>query len=314
MNFLLPSTARGKQLRNESIDKYSTWKIGGIADVVYEPADVDDAIQVIRHVQTHQIPFFILGKGSNLMFPDEGIRGVVIKLVDALNHLEQSGTSLLVGAGYPLVKLASKMSRQGLSGLEFAAGIPASVGGAIFMNAGAHGGEMGQVVKRVLVITPEGNICWINRDELVFQYRHSFLQDQGFICLEAELELTEGNPDEIYAVLEKNKQYRKDTQPYGEPSCGSVFKNPLPLFAAKLIEDAGLKGSTVGSVSVSTKHANFIVNQNGGTAENVLDLMTHIQKTVEDQYDVTLEPEVQVVQPDGTTIPGVMALYRHRKK
>ncbi|AOM83273.1 UDP-N-acetylmuramate dehydrogenase [Salisediminibacterium beveridgei] len=314
MNSLLPTTARGKQLISESIAKFSTWKIGGVADVVYEPADVDDAVNVIRHVQSEEIPFFILGKGSNLMFPDEGIRGVVIKLADALNHLEQNGTEILAGAGYPIMKLASKMSRQGLSGLEFAAGIPATVGGAIFMNAGAHGGEMAQVVKRVHVVNPKGDFFWMHRDELVFRYRHSLLQEEGLICLEAELELTEGDPEMISRVLDKNKQYRKDTQPYGEPSCGSVFKNPLPQFAAKLIEEAGLKGSTYGGVTVSKKHANFIVNQNGGTAENVLDLMAHVQKTVENLTGVTLEPEVQVVRPDGTTIPGVKALYHHRKK
>lgn len=309
----LPDTLKGNITYDEQTGKYSTWKIGGKADVMYEPSDVEDVMNLLAYLRAEGIPYFILGKGSNLMFPDEGIRGVVIKMADALTNLKVEGNTVTVGAGFSLVKLAAKMSRSGLSGLEFAAGIPATVGGAVFMNAGAHGGEMADVISRVHVLRPDGTDTWLERESLAFSYRHSFLQDEALICLEAELTLQRGNSGEISGVLEKNKQYRKDTQPYGEPSCGSVFKNPRPLFAAKLIEDAGLKGMRFGGVKVSEKHANFIVNDCRGTAADVLNLMVHIQKKVEQTARVTLEPEVQVVRPDCSTVSAAEALRTFRE-
>ncbi|ADH99164.1 UDP-N-acetylmuramate dehydrogenase [Salisediminibacterium selenitireducens] len=309
----LPNTLRGKITYDEMTGKYSTWRIGGKADVMYEPSDVEDVTNLLAYLRAEKIPYFILGKGSNLMFPDEGIRGVVIKMADALTNLTEEGNTVTVGAGYSLVKLAAKMSRNGLSGLEFAAGIPATVGGAVFMNAGAHGGEMADVISRIHVLRPDGTDAWFEGESLQFSYRHSFLQDEELICLEAELTLQSGDSEDISSVLEKNKQYRKDTQPYGEPSCGSVFKNPRPLFAAKLIEDAGLKGKRFGGVKVSEKHANFIVNDQQGTAEDVLNLMVYIQKKIEQTAMVTLEPEVQVVRPDCSTVSAAEALRIFRK-
>ncbi|MTH52639.1 UDP-N-acetylmuramate dehydrogenase [Bacillus mangrovi] len=286
----------GKVLVNEPLAKHTTMKIGGPADCLVVPKDIDSIKKIISIIKDHGVSWRAIGRGSNLLVSDEGIEGVVIKLGDGLDHLEIDGEVLTVGGGYSVIKLATIISKKGLSGLEFSSGIPGSVGGAVYMNAGAHGSDMSKILVKAHILFEDGTMEWLTCEELKFSYRTSILQNERpGICLEAVLKLEEGEKETIVSVMQKNKDYRRDTQPWNFPCAGSIFRNPLPDYAGALVEKAGLKGYKIGGAQVSDMHGNFIVNAGGATAQDVLDLIAFIKKTVLDKYNVQLETEVEII-------------------
>ncbi|UCZ51824.1 UDP-N-acetylmuramate dehydrogenase [Bacillus shivajii] len=289
------SQLEGDVIENEQLKNHTTWKIGGPASLFFEPHSIEALKQGIGIIHDEGIPWFVLGRGSNLLISDKGIDGVVIKLGEKLSDYSLEGNILRVGAGYSLIKLATIISKKGYSGLEFAAGIPGTVGGAIFMNAGAHGSDVSKILTRAHVLFPDGSMKWIENKDMAFSYRTSRLQTEKGIVIEGEFELQQGDAQVIKQELQKNKDYRRDTQPWNYPCCGSVFRNPLPRYAGQLIEESGLKGFSVGGAQVSTVHANFIVNKGDATSKDVLNLIKHIQNTIFEKYHVKMETEVEQV-------------------
>ena len=227
---------------------------------------------------------------------DKGIEGVVIKLGKGLDHLEINETEVKVGAGFSLVSLSVQISKKGLAGLEFASGIPGSVGGAVYMNAGAHGSDMSEVLEKVYVLFDDGTFAWLSKEEMEFSYRTSILQKKRpGIVLEAVFQLKLGNREEIVAKMQNNKNYRKETQPYNLPCAGSIFRNPLPHYAGQLVQEAGLKGYSIGGAQISPMHGNFIVNTGNGKAEDVLALIQHVKECIYQQFGVNIETEVEII-------------------
>ncbi|MDQ0253815.1 UDP-N-acetylmuramate dehydrogenase [Evansella vedderi] len=285
----------GNIVENEPLKNHTTWKIGGPAKLFFEPFSIEGLQKAIKEIVNANVTWFVIGRGSNLLVSDKGINGVVIKLGEDLAHLEEEGEVIRVGAGYSLIKLATIISKKGLSGLEFAGGIPGTVGGAVFMNAGAHGSDISHILRRAHVLLPDGTFTWYSNEEMNFSYRTSRLQKERGICLEAEFQLKAGDKEKITKEMQKNKDYRRESQPWKSPTCGSVFRNPLPQHAGKLIEDAGLKGFSIGDAQISEMHANFIVNKGNATAQNVLDLINHVQQTIYIKFGVKMETEVELV-------------------
>lgn len=286
----------GKVLPNEPLANHTTMKIGGPADVLVEPKSLEKLQETMVTINKYKVKWTAIGRGSNLLVSDLGIEGVVIKLGNGMDHLELEGDEVHVGGGYSLIKLVTIISKKGLTGLEFAGGIPGSVGGAVYMNAGAHGSDMSKVLKKAHILFEDGKMEWLTADELNFSYRTSILQkERPGICLEAVLNVEQGNREEVVAQLQKNKDYRRDTQPFSYPCAGSIFRNPLPDYAGQLIEKAGLKGHKIGGAKVSDMHANFIVNDDGAKAQDVLDLIEYIKKTILEKYNVQLETEVEII-------------------
>ncbi|MEA3320013.1 MAG: UDP-N-acetylmuramate dehydrogenase [Bacillota bacterium] len=286
----------GKVLPNEPLANHTTMKIGGPADVLVEPKSLEKLQETMETINKFQVKWTAIGRGSNLLVSDLGIEGVVIKLGNGMDHFELKENEVHVGGGYSLIKLVTIISKKGLSGLEFAGGIPGSVGGAVYMNAGAHGSDMSKVLKKAHILFEDGKMEWLTADELNFSYRTSILQkERPGICLEAVLMVEQGNREEVVAQLQKNKDYRRDTQPFSYPCAGSIFRNPLPDYAGQLIEKAGLKGHKIGGAKVSDMHANFIVNDDGAKAQDVLDLIAYIKKTILEKYNVQLETEVEII-------------------
>ncbi|WP_409292124.1 UDP-N-acetylmuramate dehydrogenase [Peribacillus sp. SCS-37] len=292
----------GKVAENEPLASHTTMKIGGPAELFIEPSSVENLEKTMQVIKKHNIKWRAIGRGSNLLVLDEGIEGAVIKLSSGLSDLEINGTEIKVGGGYSLVSLATQMSRKGLSGLEFAGGIPGSVGGAVYMNAGAHGSDISKILVKAKVLFEDATIGWVTNEEMEFSYRTSVLQKKRpGIVIEAVFALSAGNRDTIVEEIKSNKAYRKDTQPYNLPCAGSIFRNPLPQYAGRLIEDAGLKGHSIGGAQISDMHGNFIVNAGGATAEDVLALIQHIKDTIFDKYGVKMETEVEII---GRKIEG----------
>ncbi|WP_261133907.1 UDP-N-acetylmuramate dehydrogenase [Bacillus sp. Marseille-Q3570] len=285
----------GKVVRDEPLSKHTTIKIGGPADVFVEPDSVEALKKVIDIVKTNEVPWTTIGRGSNLLVSDEGIEGVVIKLGKGTDHLEENGEEILVGGGYSLVKLSTIMSRKGMAGLEFASGIPGSLGGAVYMNAGAHGSDMSKILTKAHILFEDGSIEWLSADEMGFSYRTSILQKKPGICIEAVLQLKQGDRESITDVMQKNKDYRKETQPWNHPCCGSVFRNPLPNYAGQLIESSGLKGKMIGGAQISEMHANFIVNTGDAKAKDVLELIDLVKSTIKEAHDIDMETEVEMI-------------------
>lgn len=286
----------GKVIENEPLAHHTTIKIGGPAEIFVEPKDIESLKKVLSIIRNRDVHFRVIGRGSNLLVSDEGIKGVVIKLGQGLDHLEMDGDTITVGAGYSLVKLATVLSRQGFSGLEFAAGIPGSVGGAVYMNAGAHRSDMSNILVRAHILFEDGTMEWLTNEQMEYSYRTSILQKKRpGICLEAVLQLSKAEKEDVLAVLKKNKDYRRDTQPWNYPCAGSIFRNPLPNYAGQLVEQAGLKGYQMGGAKISDLHGNFIVNAGGATAQDVLNLIEYIQKTIMEKYDVSMETEVEII-------------------
>ncbi|MDQ0339223.1 UDP-N-acetylmuramate dehydrogenase [Caldalkalibacillus uzonensis] len=286
----------GKVWLNEPLKHHTTLKIGGPADILIQPKDKEGLITAVNITKEHGIPYRVIGRGSNLLVRDGGIRGAVIKVGEGLDYLLVEDDKVTAGAGFSFIKLATMIAKQGLSGLEFAGGIPGTVGGAVYMNAGAHGSDVSRVLLSAQILFDDGELATLSNEELNFSYRTSVLQkERKGICLEATFQLEKGDREEIMKIMSQNKDYRKQTQPLQQPCCGSVFRNPKPYSAGRLIEEAGLKGFRIGDAQISTKHANFIVNLGNATARDVLALIEHIQQTIAEKYGVHMHPEVEVV-------------------
>ncbi|ALC80968.1 MULTISPECIES: UDP-N-acetylmuramate dehydrogenase [Bacillus] len=286
----------GKLLLQEPLSKHTTIKIGGPADLLIIPDGIKQLKAVMDMVKKHQVPWTVIGRGSNLLVGDEGIRGAVIKLGEGMDNLEIDDDQITVGGGFSVVRLATMISKEGLSGLEFAAGIPGSVGGAVYMNAGAHGSDFSKILRKAHILFEDGSDAWLSNEEMQFSYRTSVLQNKRpGICLEAVLQLRKDNREDIVQQMQNNKTYRKETQPWSQPCAGSIFRNPLPEHAGKLVENAGLKGYQIGGAKISEMHGNFIVNAGQATAADVLSLINHVKKTIKDQYNIDLHTEVEII-------------------
>ncbi len=286
----------GTVKKDEELARHTTMKIGGPADLFIEPTSVEGLKKTMQLVQKYRVNWRAIGRGSNLLVSDQGIEGVVIKLGNNLKDMKLDGTQLTVGAGYSIVALAVLISKKGLSGLEFASGIPGSVGGAVYMNAGAHGSDISKILTEAHILFEDGSLQWLSNDEMEFSYRTSVLQKKRpGIVVEARFQLTEGDKEQIVAVMQKNKDYRKVTQPYDSPCAGSIFRNPLPHFAGKLIEEAGLKGFQIGGAQISEMHGNFIVNAGNAKAFDVLQLIQYVKKTIMEKYNIQMETEVEII-------------------
>ncbi|MCU4711728.1 UDP-N-acetylmuramate dehydrogenase [Bacillus cereus] len=286
----------GHVLVNESLARYTTMKIGGPADILIVPKHVAGIEKTLQLVKQYKTKWTVIGRGSNLLVSDQGIEGVVIRLGEGLDHLEVEKHKVRVGSGYPLIKLSTLLSRQGLAGLEFASGIPGSVGGAVYMNAGAHKSDISSVLSKALILFEDGTIDWLMNKELEFSYRASVLQTKRpGIVLEAEFQLQAGKREEIVRSMKNNKDYRRETQPWNHPCAGSVFRNPIPHFAGDLVEKAGLRGYRIGGAQISEMHGNFIVNTGGASAQDVLSLIELIKHTIKDKFDVDMHTEVEII-------------------
>lgn len=284
-----------KVMLDKPLAEYTTWKIGGPADALIVPNTPDQLASVVRLLHRHGLPWTNLGRGSNMLVSDKGIRGVVIRLGDQFDYARFDGKLVRVGAAYSLIKLSVLAGKEGLSGLEFAGGIPASVGGAVYMNAGAHGSDVSRIFKSADIVLETGELVRYGAEDMKYSYRHSCLHERPGIVVEAVFELEQGDRKVITATTSAYKQRRLQTQPLTAASCGSVFRNPPNDYAARLIQEAGLKGMRSGGAEVSTQHANFIVNTGQATAEDVLTLMTTIKRTIREQYGIELVAEVLVV-------------------
>lgn len=282
--------------RNEPLYKYTTWKIGGDADLFIDLNSIDELKIVFPFLHCENIPYFIIGKGSNILIPDEGIRGVVLKLSGKFENIEFNHQSVTAGAGASFIRLCLLSAKEGLSGLEFGAGIPGSVGGAVRMNAGAHGSDLSNVLKCAKIITDNGNLIELQNGELQFSYRSSLLNEKPWMVYEATFSLVGGDTHSIAEKTSAFKSKRMQTQPLKLPSCGSVFKNPLPEYAGNLIEKCGLKGYRHGNAQISDLHGNFIVNHGGAKASDVLALIETAQKQVKETFDIDLVPEVKILK------------------
>ena len=280
---------------DEPLKRHTSWRIGGPADVLVAPRDLESLQACIACAYDAGIPYFILGRGSNLLIRDGGIRGLVIKLGDAFSELRIEGQTLTALAGRSIVSAANRSMREGLSGLEFATGIPGSVGGAVTMNAGSHGGEIKDVLKDALVLTREGALKHVSSQDLAFSYRHSAVPENAWTVVRATFSLRAGDVMEMRERTGAWSQRRRLTQPLSQPNCGSVFRNPPGDYSARLIEAAGLKNTRVGDAMISDVHANFIVNLGAATAEDVLELMSRAQEAIQTRFAVELIPEVRVV-------------------
>ena len=279
---------------NEPMKAHTSFRIGGPADILVIPSDANQLEKVVTEARTEGIPLTIIGNGSNVLVKDKGIRGVVVKLGNALKSMECSGDKLTAEAGVSLAAIANKAAACGLTGLEFAVGIPGSLGGAVFMNAGAYDGEMCKVVAQVTVLTSDGKIEVLSNEDLEFGYRHSSIQDNGAIIISVEMQLAKGDINEIRAKMADFTKRRTTKQPLDIPNAGSMFRRPPGYYAGTLIEEAGLKGYMVGDAQVSTKHAGFVVNVGNATAADVLRLIGEVQEKVYAHAGVRLEPEVRI--------------------
>jgi len=281
--------------RDVPMAHYTTFKIGGPADLMIEPKSAEAFARLVKLCHLDSVPMTVIGAGSNLLVSDKGIDGVVVKLSDAFDFVTITGTEITCGSGTSLAKLAKHAQRAGLSGLEFASGIPGNVGGAIYMNAGAYGGEMKDVVTETTCVDEDGNIQTIKGDAHAFSYRHSIFCKEKKYVISAKLQLVPKNPEEILKTMQELNARRKEKQPLEKPSAGSTFKRPEGFFAGKLIEDAGLKGARIGGASVSEKHAGFLVNNGDATCADVVALIQHVQTIVMEKFGVLLEPEIRVI-------------------
>lgn len=282
--------------KDASLVKYTTYKSGGIAWLIVSPKNVEQLIKLMRFIKSKNIKYKILGNGSNLLFSGKKYEGILIRL-NEFNSVEfLSENKIIVGAGYSLMKLSLLAAKKGLTGLEFAAGIPGTVGGGVYMNAGAYKSDMGYVVQNVKVLTPDFEIITLENREMNFHYRSSFLQGHpNYICLEVVIRLNKGNKNAIDEVMRERRKRRYESQPLEYPSAGSVFRNPEGMFAGKLIEDLGLKGMKKGGAMVSEKHANFIVNYKHASSDDIKYLIDYVHDAVLEKYNVDMKIEQEFV-------------------
>lgn len=280
--------------KQEPLSKYTFTHTGGEADWLAFPENVEQVQQLVKFVKKNDIPLTVIGNASNLIVRDGGIAGLVL-IVTGMNQIKVEGNDVIAQAGATYIKTTQVARDHSLTGLEFAAGIPGSIGGAVFMNAGAYRGETKFAVKSATIMLPTGEIKELSNEELDFGYRHSSVQDNHGIVLEATFELKPGDKEKITAQMDELNARRAAKQPLELPSCGSVFKRPTGYFAGKLIHDAGLQGYTSGGAQVSKKHTGFIVNIDSGTATDYLNVIHHVQAVVKDKFGVSLETEVRII-------------------
>lgn len=281
-------------LEQELMSRHTTFRIGGPVRAMLIPQSVDQLVQLVRLLREEGEPFLVFGNGSNLLVPDEGLDLFIIKIEAALSRFEIDGTKVIAEAGALLSEIARALMDAELTGFEFASGIPGTLGGAVYMNAGAYGGEMKDVVRWVEVVDENGERIVVDRSAMDFGYRTSAVRSRGWIVVRVCLELVSGNYDEIKACMEDLTEQRVSKQPLELPSAGSVFKRPPGHFAGKLIQDAGLRGARVGGAQISEKHCGFIVNADGATCHDVLELVEYVRAEVVKQFGVELEREIRV--------------------
>ena len=279
-----------------TLKNYNTYKIEATCDFIVFPKNEKELINILSELKENNVKYLVLGNGSNVIFSKHNFNGVIIKL-DKLNKVEYKGPLVTVGAGYSLIKLALETIDKGLSGLEFAAGIPGSVGASTAMNAGAYNSDMATIIKAVKVLTPDLKIKTLKNEELDFTYRDSFLKKhKDYIVLSTTIELEQGDKQNIKNQVNERRMKRYASQPLNMPSAGSVFRNPLNMYAGELIEKCNLKGYKIGGAQVSEKHANFIVNAGNATGEDIIKLINKIQKEVKDKYNVELKLEQIIIE------------------
>lgn len=282
---------------NEPLSNYSYTETGGPADVLIFPSSTDELIELMQWIKNEDCPLTILGNASNLIVKDGGIRGITI-ITTSITDVSSDGNRITAGAGAAIIDVSQEALEQKLTGLEFACGIPGSIGGAVYMNAGAYGGEVKDCIESVTVLTREGEVHTYSNEEMDFSYRHSYLMEQDDIVLSVTFKLEKGDEKVIKDKMDELTQLRTSKQPLEYPSCGSVFKRPEGYFTGKLIQDAGLQGLIHGGAQVSEKHAGFIVNINNATATDYQELIKHIQDEIYRIYKVRLEREVRIIGED----------------
>lgn len=278
--------------RDEPMGKHTTFRVGGNADFFVEIGSSEELVNIIKYLKQTDRSYFILGNGSNLLVGDKGYEGVILHLGERFSQIEVNGEVVTAEAGALLSKVSKTAAKNGLSGLEFASGIPGTIGGAMVMNAGAYDGEMKQVVTRVTVMTEAGEILELDNETMEFGYRTSIIKSRPLIVLSAQMTLTKGDAAEIQEKMDDFGNRRRSKQPLEYPSAGSTFKRPEGYYAGKLIMDAGLRGYRIGGAQVSEKHCGFIINVGNATAADISELMDEVSEKVEEQFGVTLEPEI----------------------
>ena len=284
---------RGKLLENEPMSRLTTWRIGGPARYLALPAEPEDVVRALELAQDRGLPWVVIGLGSNLLVKDGGFPGVVIRMGKGLDRFEMKGATAIVGAGMPTPILARRTAEAGFVGVERFVGIPGTVGGGIFMNAGCHGAEFAEIVTEVTVMDPKGKVKQLSRKQIIFKYRSSNIEG---IVLEAKLGLGEESPAKLKELQAKLLRWRKAGTPFDQPCCGSTFKNPGGAKSAgMLIDECGLKGFTIGGAQVSSQHANYIINKGNATASDALKVIDHLRKTVAKKTGVTLELECKII-------------------
>lgn len=288
----------GQVLLNEPMKNHTSFKIGGPADVLIIPKDEKGVLEAVTLLRENNIPFFIMGNGTNLLVKDGGLRCAVIKINEGLNKVQIGDNKVYCEAGALLTAVSKAVARESLTGMEFANGIPGTIGGAVTMNAGAYGGEMKDIIRKVRAIDKDNNIKEYSNSEMNFRYRGSRVTDEDLIVLSVELELEIGDQSKINEVMKDLTFRRTSKQPLELPSGGSTFKRPVGYFAGKLIEDSGLRGLRHGGAQISEKHCGFVVNIEKASCKDVLELIQIVQKTVRDNYDVELETEIKLIGED----------------
>lgn len=286
-------------VRRKPLKSHTYTRLGGDADFFVTPRTYEEVTKIVQLANQEDIPFTMLGNGSNLIIKDGGIRGIVLNL-KLLDSIQVNGSKIVAQSGALIIDTSQKALAHWLTGLEFACGIPGSVGGALFMNAGAYGGEIKDVLESALVVDRNGELLNLKAEELDLTYRSSNIPDNGYIVLEATFVLQEGSYRDIKTMMDDLTNKRESKQPLEYPSCGSVFKRPSGYFAGKLIQDSYLQGKQIGGAEVSLKHAGFIINKNGASATEYIDLIHFVQDTVMDTFGVTLEREVKVIGEDAS--------------
>ncbi len=288
---------------NKEMKNHSSMKTGGMAKRAYFPENEEELCEIIKTLKETDEKYIVLGNMSNVLLPDEEIEAALVVTTDMKNVEMKNETTVYASAGVSFTKLSFDMCKCGLSGLEFAYGIPGSVGGAVYMNAGAYGGEAKDVIKKVVALDNDGNVAEFTNEECEFGYRKSVFQKNGFIILGAEFSLTKAAAGECVKNAREIMQKRVDKQPLEYPSCGSTFKRPEGYFAGALIEEAGLKGFRVGGAQVSEKHAGFVINKDNAKTQDVLALMRHIRETIKQKNGVTMEAEIKLLDKNGEFFP-----------
>lgn len=288
-------TTRGLQeyvMKDEPMSRHTTFRVGGTADFFVEIGSPEELLDIINYLTETDRSYFILGNGSNLLVGDKGYEGVILHLGERFNSITVEGNTITAQAGALLSTVAKTAAKNGLSGMEFAAGIPGTIGGAVVMNAGAYEGEMKQIITKVTVMTREGEILELDNETMEFGYRTSIIKNRPFVVLSAVISLEKGDIASIQSKMDDFNNRRRSKQPLEYPSAGSTFKRPEGYYAGKLIMDAGLRGYRVGGAQVSEKHCGFIINVGNATAADISELMDEVVEKVEKQFSVTLEPEI----------------------